>query len=234
MEKSISLEVKNISFKYDNNFIIKNISFDLKKDEFISIVGASGCGKSTIIKLIADILQIDSGEIIKKSTGYMPQLDLLLPWRTIIDNIILPMEIKKMDKKEAYSKALFLLEKVNLLDVKDKYPHELSGGMRQRISFVRTLLTDAEILLLDEPFSALDAINRENMQFWLLEVLKEFHKSVIFITHDINEAILLSDKILVCQNKPLDKLIEFIIEKNMNFNEKHILKEKILNLIRED
>lgn len=225
------LEIKDVSFSYEKNKkLIENLSFSVVKNEFISIVGSSGCGKSTIIKLISGINQKTSGEIIGKKTAYMPQKDLLLPWRTVLENIILPVELNKKDLVEGRKKAYEYLEKLNLKEYANKYPYELSGGMKQRVSFIRTLLTEADILLLDEPFSALDAITKENLQKWLLEVLKNFNKSVIFITHDINEALFLSNRILVCEDKPLSHLKEYIISEEMKKDLEKIteLKEKIL------
>lgn len=231
------LELENISFSYDGGIpLLKDISFSLEKNEFLSIVGSSGCGKSTIIKLIAGIEKADKGNIKGLTTGYMPQKDLLLPWRTVLENIMLPVELNKKDKEEGKKKAVAYLEKLHLADYKDKLPHELSGGMRQRVSFLRTLLTEADILLLDEPFSALDAITKEYLQKWLLDTLKEFNKSIIFITHDINEALFLSDRILVCKDKPLDSFAEFIVPKDKEENVDKILemKKEILHIIRGD
>lgn len=228
------LEVKNISFTYEGEgILIDNISFSLEKNEFLSIVGSSGCGKSTIIKLIAGIEKADTGNISGLSTGYMPQKDLLLPWRTVLENILLPVELNKKSLAEGKEKAEEYLKKLNLYEYKDKLPHELSGGMRQRVSFLRTLLTEADILLLDEPFSALDAITKEYLQKWLLDTLKEFNKSIVFITHDINEALYLSDRILVCENKPLKSFKEFIVPKDKNnIEELAEMKKDILHIIR--
>lgn len=228
------LEVKNISFTYKGEgILIDNISFSLEKNEFLSIVGSSGCGKSTIIKLIAGIEKAGTGNISGLSTGYMPQKDLLLPWRTVLENILLPVELNKKSLAEGKEKAEEYLKKLNLYEYKDKLPHELSGGMRQRVSFLRTLLTEADILLLDEPFSALDAITKEYLQKWLLDTLKEFNKSIVFITHDINEALYLSDRILVCENKPLKSFKEFIVPKDKNnIEELAEMKKDILHIIR--
>ena len=228
------LEVKNISFTYKGEgILIDNVSFSLEKNEFLSIVGSSGCGKSTIIKLIAGIEKADTGNISGLSTGYMPQKDLLLPWRTVLENILLPVELNKKSLAEGKEKAEEYLKKLNLYEYKDKLPHELSGGMRQRVSFLRTLLTEADILLLDEPFSALDAITKEYLQKWLLDTLKEFNKSIVFITHDINEALYLSDRILVCENKPLKSFKEFIVPKDKNnIEELAEMKKDILHIIR--
>ena len=228
------LEVKNISFTYKGEgILIDNISFSLEKNEFLSIVGSSGCGKSTIIKLIAGIEKVGTGNISGLSTGYMPQKDLLLPWRTVLENILLPVELNKKSLAEGKEKTEEYLKKLNLYEYKDKLPHELSGGMRQRVSFLRTLLTEADILLLDEPFSALDAITKEYLQKWLLDTLKEFNKSIVFITHDINEALYLSDRILVCENKPLKSFKEFIVPKDKNnIEELAEMKKDILHIIR--
>ena len=228
------LNIKNIFFSYNEKLLLKNISLSLEEGEFLSIVGSSGCGKSTIIKLIAGIEKANSGTIECKSTGYMPQRDLLLPWRNILDNILLPMEINKKNLEEGKKKALEYLKQLKLDEYKNAFPSELSGGMKQRISFLRTLFTEGEILLLDEPFSALDMITKEQLQKWLLEILKEFKKSIIFITHDINEAIFLSDRILVCKNSPLDSFEEFKITPNIKNSpeESMDLKNKILKIIK--
>lgn len=229
-----SLTIKNLFFSYDGKPLLKDISLSLKKGEFLSIVGSSGCGKSTIIKLVAGIEKADSGTIKSESTGYMPQKDLLLPWRTVLDNILLPVEISKQNLKVEKEKALEYLKKLKLDEYQNSFPNELSGGMRQRVSFLRTLFTQGEILLLDEPFSALDMITKEQLQKWLLEILNDFKKSVIFITHDINEAIFLSDRILVCKNSPLDSFEEFKISSQIKNSPDEIitLKEKILKIIK--
>lgn len=230
------LKIENLFFSYDSKLLLKNISLTLKKGEFLSIVGSSGCGKSTIIKLIAGIEKADSGSIVSSSIGYMPQKDLLLPWRTVLENILLPFEINGKDLKEGKKLALEYLKKLKLDGYSNSFPNELSGGMKQRISFLRTLMTQGEILLLDEPFSALDMITKEQLQRWLLEILKEFNKSVIFITHDINEAIFLSNRILVCKNSPMDSFQEFIISEEIKNSPEKVdnLKKEILGIIRGD
>ena len=236
----IVLDIKNISFSYENqDELIKNISLTLKENDFLSIVGSSGCGKSTIIKLISGIETISSGEIFSEKTAYMPQKDLLLPWRTVLENILLPTELNNFSNKknkQHEENALFYLEKFKLLQYKNNFPYELSGGMRQRVSFIRTLLTDANIFLLDEPFSALDAITKENLQQWLFNALKDINKTIIFITHDINEALFLSNRILVCQNKPLNTFIEYSIpqDKKTDLTFMQEVKNSILSNIRED
>lgn len=228
------LEVKNLHFYYDNNKpILNDLSFNVKKREFVSIVGGSGCGKSTIIKVLAGIEKITQGDIkVDNSVSYMPQSDTLFPWRTILDNILLPIEIKKGDLKKGKEKALSLLERFNLIDYWKSYPKELSGGMKQRISFIRTLMNEGELLLLDEPFSALDAITREDLQNWLLNSFSTLEKSIIFITHDIDEAIFLSNRILVCTKSPILNFKEFLIPKNMDSQYRLQLKKDIVSAIK--
>ncbi|SHE39574.1 ABC transporter ATP-binding protein [Clostridium fallax] len=174
------LTFNKVTFKYSNSKkdIIKDLSFKINKGDFISIIGSSGCGKSTIFRLISSLEQPSTGSIyinnediknLKSPIGYMPQKDLLLPWRTILENTCLPLEVKRISKKQAKKQAEELLDKFSLYEYKDKYPKDLSGGMKQRISFIRTLLTGSQVLLLDEPFSALDAITRLSLQEWILD-----------------------------------------------------------------
>lgn len=228
------LEVNNLSFQYLNNSekTISNLSFFIKNQEIVSVVGSSGCGKSTLIKILANIEKKQDGKINIKDIAYMPQKDTLFPWRTVLDNILLPIEIKKANLNDHKRKATLYLEKFGLSSYINKYPQDLSGGMRQRVSFIRTLLLNADLFLLDEPFSALDAITREDLQKWLLETLKDLKKSMLFITHDIDEAIFLSNRILVCTNKPLDNFLEFNIPDSLSLEEKLTLKLKIISLIK--
>lgn len=208
------LTFKNVTFRYpeDKEAMMTDLSFHVDKGEFVSLIGASGCGKSTIFRLINRLLEPDKGEIyvdgkeihkIKSYAGYMPQKDLLFPWRTIEKNLCLPMEIQKKSKSEQEKRVIEVLKEVGLEDYRDKYPKDLSGGMRQRISFARTLLTDADLMLLDEPFSALDALTRMDMQEWLLNQWQHFHKTILFITHDVEEAIFLSKKIYIITETPI-------------------------------
>ena len=211
------LTFKNVTFRYpeDKEAMMTNLSFQVDQGEFVSLIGASGCGKSTIFRLINRLLEPDSGEIfvdgkeihkIRSYAGYMPQKDLLFPWRTIEKNLCLPMEIQKIDKGEQRRRVGEVLKEVGLEDYRNKYPKDLSGGMRQRISFARTLLTDADLMLLDEPFSALDALTRMDMQEWLLNQWEHFHKTILFITHDVEEAIFLSKKIYIITETPITHL----------------------------
>lgn len=216
MSKQV-LQFKDVTFHYsskDNtslDSILEGISFGVDDGEFVSIIGASGSGKSTIFRLITGLEQPVNGDILlngKKmedrlgKVGYMPQQDLLMPWRTVMDNAVLPLEIKGMKKEEAKSHVRKLLDDFGLKGVENALPSELSGGMRQRVSFLRTILSGSNILLLDEPFSALDAITRLTMQEWLLDQWKKWKKTILFITHDVDEALFLSDRIFVIKQKP--------------------------------
>ena len=214
------LEFKNVCFRYEGyeQDIVDNLSFHIHPGEFVSLIGISGCGKSTIFKLTNGILKKKSGEILQGgrdiaslktvAAGYMPQKDLLFPWRTIIGNLCLPMEIAGVPPMQQRERAAQMLREVGLLDYADKYPRDLSGGMRQRVSFARTILTDAPLLLLDEPFSALDALTRMNLQEWLLHEWEHFQKTILFITHDVEEAIFMSGKILLVKESPIRELEE--------------------------
>lgn len=199
--------------------LFSDISLDVQKGEFVSIIGASGSGKSTLFKLIAGLLEPHSGQIqlygkpTAKRLGkvaYMPQKDLLLPWRTILGNCSLPLELAKQKGNSLADIAQIRkqLERFGLGGYADAYPDELSGGMKQRAAFLRTITTGQELLLLDEPFGALDAMTKRDMQRWLLALWGELHKTVLFITHDLEEAILLSDRIYVLPRSSAQPLHE--------------------------
>lgn len=211
------LEFKNVSYQYDSEDfnIIDDLSFEVARGEFVSLIGISGCGKSTIFRMTNRLLTPKSGEILvdgqsirsgSNDVGYMPQKDLLFPWRTIEKNLHLPMELRGLSTQEKSRKTDQVLLQVGLTEYKYKYPRELSGGMRQRIAFARTLLTDANLLLLDEPFSALDFLTRISMQEWLLAQWEKQRSTVMFITHDVEEAIFLSKKIYVITETPIHRL----------------------------
>lgn len=223
-----ALEFDRVSFQYpEEDFsIIDELSFSVEPGSFHCIVGVSGCGKSTIFRMINGLLQPRSGEILvgekcvagakipdgengKHNCGYMPQKDLLFPWRTIGENLALPLEIQGgYSKKEQRKMAEAALEEVGLAGCLDKRPGELSGGMRQRAAFARTMLTGSDLLLLDEPFSALDFLTRISMQEWLLKQWQKHGKTILFITHDVEEAIFLSSSVLVVESTPIRKLRE--------------------------
>ena len=190
---------------------LDNISLQIKKGEFVSILGPSGSGKSTLFNLISGLESPTTGEILldgkritnkKGFVSYMPQKDHLLPWRSVLDNVIIGMEIKGMPKEEARKKAREYLEVFGLAQFENEYPSALSGGMRQRAALLRTILLENHLLLLDEPFGALDEITRMNMQKWLLEIWAKFHHTILFVTHSIDEAIYLSDRVYVFTPRP--------------------------------
>ena len=212
------LTFDHVRFQYDvEDFsIIDDLSFQVEKGEFVSVIGTSGCGKSTIFRLVNHLLLPKSGNILvngrnirdqKNYCGYMPQHDLLFPWRSVADNVRLPLEIRGgMSKAEMNDQVNATLEKVGLGGWGEKSPGELSGGMRQRAAFARTVLTGSDLLLLDEPFSALDYLTRLSMREWLLEQWEQEQKTVLFITHDVEEALFLSSRILVVESSPITHL----------------------------
>lgn len=203
------LELKNISLTYysknGETLALDNVNFTVSPGEFISIVGPSGCGKTTILSIISGLIQPTKGEIILNTNskpGYMFQKDLLFEWRTILKNIFIGLEIRKTNSKQEQERVEGLLKKYGLWEFKDKYPRQLSGGMRQRVALIRTLALSPDLLLLDEAFSALDFQNRLKVCDDVKRILKEEKATAILVTHDINEAISLSDKIIILSNKP--------------------------------
>ncbi|MDO4490522.1 MAG: ABC transporter ATP-binding protein [Lachnospiraceae bacterium] len=216
------LEFQNVSFTYPGAEapIMENLSFSVEAGSFVSIIGASGSGKSTLFRLLNSLEELQEGTItvngrdirsLSHYTSYMPQQDLLFPWRTVEKNVMLPMQVQKVPKEERKRVAAQMLAKVGLTDWANSYPRELSGGMRQRVSFARTLCAGSDLLLLDEPFSALDSITRISLQEWLREQWESLDKTILFITHDVEEAIFLSEKILVLTGSPVTGLKEFTV-----------------------
>ena len=201
------LELKNIGKKYQakNGEIeaLKNVNLKVQEGEFVSIIGPSGCGKSTLLSIIAGLEKQTSGEVLKKGEiGYMLQTDSLLPWRTIYKNVLFGLEIRKIKTLENEKYAQELLKKYNLYEFKEKYPNQLSGGMRQRVALIRTLAIKPKILLLDEAFSALDYQTRLMVTEDIYKILKNEGITALMVTHDISEAIAMSDKIIVLTHRP--------------------------------
>ncbi len=201
------LEVKNICKTYQSKNgeveALKNISFDVKEGEFISIIGPSGCGKSTLLSIIAGLEDKTSGEIyIDGKMGYMLQRDNLLEWRTIYKNVLLGLEIKKALTEENKAYVMELLKKYDLYEFRNKYPTQLSGGMRQRVALIRTLAIRPNILLLDEAFSALDYQTRLMVTEDIYNILKNENITALMVTHDISEAISMSDRVVVLTQRP--------------------------------
>ncbi|MFA4861374.1 ABC transporter ATP-binding protein [Methanoregula sp.] len=211
-----SLEIKNLnqSFSRDDGsrlVVLDNINLEVKDKEFVCILGSSGCGKTTLLRLIAGLDEAQEGSIIidgEEIKGQNPKVGMvfqeysLFPWRTVIDNIAFGLEMKGLGKEERYRVAERYLDLVNLTQFRDSYPSELSGGMRQRVAVVRALTLDPVLLLMDEPFGALDAQTRNMLQKELLDIWEETKKTVVFITHSVDEAVYLSDRIIVITPRP--------------------------------
>lgn len=190
--------------KTSETVAVKDLSFSVSEGEFLAVVGPSGCGKTTLLSLAAGLLKPSSGKVISSGVtfGYMLQKDELFPWRTIEKNAFLPLEIKKIDNAENRAKVIALAEKYGLKDFLKSYPAELSGGMRQRAALIRTLASNPDVLLLDEPFSALDYQTRLAVSGDIAQIIRREHKTALLVTHDISEAISLSDRIVVLSHRP--------------------------------
>jgi NitT/TauT family transport system ATP-binding protein len=190
---------------------LRDISFEVEAGEFVTLVGPSGCGKTTLLRILAGLLEPAAGKIYldghllskpRREVGFVFQAPSLLPWRTVLSNVTLPLEIQKQNGLSAKERALELLELVGLLGFENAYPHELSLGMQQRVSIARALIHDPSILLLDEPFGSLDAITREQMNLELLRIWEASKKTVVMVTHSIQEAIFLADRVLIMSPRP--------------------------------
>lgn len=206
----MKLEIDKLAVSFDGRTILGGLSFDVADGEFVSLLGPSGCGKSTILNVLAGIVTPEGGTVrvdgatisgTSEHFAYMPQEDLLLPWKSILDNVCLYGAIHGT-KKEAAERARALFPAFGLAGYEGAYPDALSGGMRQRAAFLRTAMCQADILLLDEPFGALDVITRGDMQDWLQDMRSQLGKTTLLVTHDIDEAIYLSDRILVLNGRP--------------------------------
>jgi ABC-type nitrate/sulfonate/bicarbonate transport system ATPase subunit len=203
------LELKNISKTFGAVKALDGLGVTIAPGEFVTVVGPSGCGKSTLFNIVAGLEEPDvGGQIVFQEkackardllgrVSFMPQRDLLLPWRTVIDNAILAVEMEGMRRRDARAVALKMLPEFGLAGFENQYPHQLSGGMRQRVALMRTFMFKRDLMLLDEPFGALDALTRSLMQRWLLDVWQKHRRTILFITHDVDEAIFLGDRVLV-------------------------------------
>ena len=215
------LKAEKISKSFGENKVLRDVSLTLNEGEIVSLLGVSGCGKTTLFNTLSGIYQPDSGQVLLSGqdiTGtpgkisYMLQKDLLFPYRKVIDNVCLPLILNGMRKKEARKKADSYFKTFSLDGTQMKYPSELSGGMRQRAALLRTYLSSNGVALLDEPFSALDTITKGQIHKWYLDVMKQINLSTVFITHDIDEAILLSDRIYILSGKPATIDNEIVID----------------------
>ncbi|MFN3975181.1 MAG: ABC transporter ATP-binding protein [Dehalococcoidia bacterium] len=191
--------------------VLESVSLGVAPGEFVAILGPSGCGKSTLLNLIAGLEEPSGGTVSingvihRRRAGlcaYMHQKDLLLPWRSVLDNAILPLEVQGVPRREARQRALALMEAFGLKGFENAYPFTLSGGMRQRAAFLRTVLSGKSIVLLDEPFGALDALTRAGLQEWLASLWESLHLTVLLVTHDVEEALFLADRVVVLSPRP--------------------------------
>lgn len=230
------LEIVNLEKRYNTKegeiFAIKNFNLELNEGEIISIVGPSGCGKSTILSIISNLESKSSGIINEKDNlkkAYMLQSDALFPWLTIYDNILLGLKIQKNISKERLEYIDYLLNYYNLVEFKNNYPKSLSGGMKQRVALIRTLALNPDLLLLDEPFSALDQQSRLKISDDVYKICKKENKTVILVTHNIEEAISFSDRVIVLSKRPsiIKRIIQIEIENNSSIYERR--KDKNFN-----
>ena len=208
----VGIHLRSVSKRFGELVVLHGIDFDVPRHSRIGIVGPSGGGKSTLLHIVAGLLEPDAGEVnVEGATGakdrlarcaLMPQRDLLLPWRTALDNATIALENRGVSRSEARSRTRPLFGRFGLAMFEDVRPAQLSGGMRQRVSFLRTLVADKDVLLLDEPFGALDSITRAQMQEWLLRALGDVPRTVLLVTHDVEEALLLSKVVVVLSARP--------------------------------
>ncbi|MGK2886098.1 MAG: ABC transporter ATP-binding protein [Rhodococcus sp. (in: high G+C Gram-positive bacteria)] len=197
-----SVNVTRLAKAYDGRAVLGDVTFDVDPGQFVSIIGPSGSGKSTIFNMLAGLDTPDSGAVQAPRSAYMPQKDLLFPWRTVLENTALGLEVQGVPKREARAKAQELFPVFGLDGYEEARPAQLSGGMRQRAAMLRTVVQGHDLLLLDEPFGALDSLTRTGMQTWLQSMWLEYGWTVLMITHDIREAVYLSDRVIVLSNKP--------------------------------
>jgi putative hydroxymethylpyrimidine transport system ATP-binding protein len=224
-----AIDVRGLTHQFNQNsgkvssptiLAINDLSFSVMKGEFVAVVGPSGCGKSTLLRILSGLIHPTGGEVFIKGhkladsnpTAYMPQRDLLLPWLNVQENAMLGARLARVDKKEIESKLPQLFKQFGLDGFQESWPSQLSGGMRQRLALLRTFLMPRDIILLDEPFGSLDAITRRDMHDWLQGVLDLDQRSLLLVTHDVDEALMLADRVLVMTNRPGKILAEVEVE----------------------
>ncbi|MBF0780031.1 MULTISPECIES: ABC transporter ATP-binding protein [unclassified Granulicatella] len=229
------LHVKHVSKSYHTP-ILKDVSLTINQGELVCLLGKSGSGKSTLLNIIAHIEQADTGEVISyEQVAYMQQKDLLLPFKTVLENILLPKKIQGTLTKDIKRKAINLLEELGLKGTLHHYPSELSGGMKQRVAFARTIMSEYKLLLLDEPFSALDYITRTDLQKWYASISKKYQLSTLLVTHDIDEALLLADKIMLLDNGTLCSVKILPKDKDMYMlSQQYLMDKKELLMVLTD
>ena len=219
--RTLALRVASVRKLYDQLEAIREVTLDVADGEFVSVLGPSGCGKSTLLMMIAGLVDISEGDIAitgtpvrgpRREVGVVFQSPVLLPWRTVLQNVMFPVELLKLPRAEYRARANDLLRMAKIDDFADKLPRQLSGGMRQRAAICRALVHNPSILLMDEPFSALDAITRDEMAIELLRIWQANRKTVLFVTHSIREAVLLSDRVLVMGRRPATIIEELRVD----------------------
>jgi ABC-type nitrate/sulfonate/bicarbonate transport system ATPase subunit len=243
---SLKLLVRDVTRTYVHGKqkleVLRPIDLTVAQGEFVTLIGPSGCGKSTLFNIIAGIDQPDTGVVAidgdesrdrAGKCGYMLQQPLLLPWRTVEENVMLGLDVRHVPRKQAQEEAHDLLKRFGLVEFAHHYPATLSGGMRQRIALLRTVLFNRSFLLLDEPLGALDALTRLSLQMWLLDLWQTFNSSVLFITHDVREAILLSDRIYVLSARPGQVLRVVDVDLPRPRQQEHLAQERAVQLEQE-
>jgi NitT/TauT family transport system ATP-binding protein len=241
------LSVKNLNKSFNGHCILEDFNLNVPKNGFTVLIGPSGCGKSTLFDLLTGIVPIDRGKIfwfgervshLKENTAYMQQKDLLLPWFSLLENTLLPTRIAGEDFDRSRRKSLALFKRLGIGGFENYMPEEISGGMRQRCALVRTLMFERDFVLLDEPLSALDAITRRSLQSLLLMLQKDFNKSILMNTHDIEEALLLADELLVLTSPPMRISEQFTLDdkKPRNVNDSRLIeiKEHVLSKLQKE
>ena len=220
-DAALVLRLANVRKLYGKLEAIRQVSLDVAQNEFVSILGPSGCGKSTLLMMVAGLIQQTEGDVLidgtpvrgpRKDIGVVFQTPVLLPWRTVLDNVLFPIELLKLSRAKYEQRAMDLLKMTKIDDFAQRLPRELSGGMRQRASICRALIHDPSILLMDEPFSALDALTRDEMGVELLRIWQANRKTVIFVTHSIREATFLSDRVVVMGRRPATIMEQLTID----------------------
>jgi len=198
------LEVRGLSKDYGDLPVLRDITFSVNQGDSFAVLGPSGCGKSTLLRIILGLEGFGEGEVRGPvdRAGYLPQDALLFPWKTVVQNAELPLQIRGMSREKRREEVLRRLPSFGLQSFKDAYPHELSGGMRQRAGLLRAVASGAAILVLDEPFGALDTLTRHRLQDWLSDLLTELDRTMLFVTHDLEEAVVLANRVLILSDRP--------------------------------
>ncbi|MEN6349424.1 MAG: ABC transporter ATP-binding protein [Syntrophomonas sp.] len=224
-QRPVKISLNNISVSFTSNnghkvLAVNKVSLDVREQEFVALIGPSGCGKSTILNVMSGLIVADSGQVfidgeentgVSRKIGYMSQIDSLLPWATVIDNVALGLELRGVPKKKRRAMAAELITRTGLAGFEYSYPHELSGGMKKRVTITRVLAIDPEILFMDEPFGPLDAFTKEMLQDDILKIWDETQKTIVYVTHDLGEAITLADRVVLIGSRPGEVKAEYEI-----------------------